>query len=125
MTENDTEISQGEGLEDKKQGDTRTPRMIRFSDSEWEEVKTAAGKQEITAAEFIRDTVLDLARSETGPASTVIPPGLVALIEGTYRNAYILATLKRDEMRREGRAGEMDEMVKTARAAQAQLFPPS
>ena len=63
-----------------------------------------------------------LAGDKSVADSTTIPPGIAALIEGTYRNAYILATLKRDEIRRERRGGEMDEMVKTAHAAQAELL---
>ena len=36
---------------DQKQTNTRTPRAIRFSDSEWDEVKTAAAEHKIPAAE--------------------------------------------------------------------------
>ena len=122
MSENEPEAVEGGALADEKQSDARKPRGIRFSDSEWEKVKTAAEKRGIPAAEFVRDTALDFASNDTGAATATIPPGTVALIEQTYRNAYILATLKRDEMRREGRSGEMDRMVKTARAAQAELL---
>ena len=125
MNENDPETVEGGALTDEKQSDARKPRGIRFSDSEWEKVKTAAEKRGIPAAEFVRDTALDFARNDTGATPSAIPPGTVALIEQTYRNAYILATLKRDEMRREGRSGEMDLMVKTARAAQAELLRPA
>ena len=125
MSENDPETVEREALSDEKQSDARKPRGIRFSDSEWEKVKAAAERRGIPAAEFVRDTAVGIARNETGVASAAIPPGVFALIEQTYRNAYILATLKRDEMHREGRGGEMDRMVNTARAAQAELLRPA
>ena len=55
---------------------------------------------------------LDLARNKTAADSAVMPPGIVALIERIYRSTYIVATLKRDEMLREGRGDELDEMIK-------------
>ena len=125
MSENDPETVEGGSPTDGRQTDPGKPRGIRFSDSEWEKVKTAAERRGIPAAEFVRDTAVDFARNETGMTSAAIPPGVFALIEQTYRNAYILATLKRNEMRREGRSGEMDRMVKTARAAQAELLRPA
>ena len=48
-------------------------------------------------------------------------PGIVALIERIYRSTYIVATLKRDEMLREGRGAELDEMIKLARETQATI----
>ena len=102
-----------------RQSDVRRTRGIRFSDLEWEEVKKAAEKHGVPAAEFVRDTVLDLARSRTGATSAALPPGLAALIESAYRGVYILTTLKREEMIREGRAEELDEIVQAARNAQA------
>ena len=125
MSENDPETVEGGSPTDEKRSDARKPRGIRFSESEWEKVKTAAERRGIPAAEFVRDTALGFARNETGVTSAAIPPGVFALIEQTYRNAYILATLKRDEMRREGRGSEMDRMVNTARAAQAELLRPA
>ncbi len=104
---------------DPRQSDVRRTRGIRFSDSEWEEVKTAAEKHGVPAAEFVRDTVLDLARGRTSATSAALPPGLAALIESTYRGVYILTTLKREEMIREGRGEELDEIVQAARNAHA------
>ena len=44
---------------------------IRFSESEWEEVKNAAAAHEMPAAEFVRERILALART---PKSAVPPP---------------------------------------------------
>ena len=107
---------------DEKQTDTRTPRTIRFSDSEWDEVKVAAAEHKIPAAELVRDAALDLARNKNAADSASMPPGIAALIERIYRSTYLVATLKRDEMLREGRGDELDEMIKLARETQATIL---
>ena len=76
----------------------RKPRAIRFSDSEWEEVKKAAERYRVPAAEYVRTTILHIARDPSGPGSGTIPADLVPLIERTFRYAYMLATKLRDDM---------------------------
>ena len=107
---------------EENRNETRTPRGIRFSDSEWERVKRVAAKQDIPAAEFVRNAALGLAEGKNSANSGALTPGHIALIERTYRCAYILSTLKRDEMVREGRHDEMDDTVKAARQVQASLL---
>ena len=107
---------------DQKQSDTRTPRTIRFSASEWDEVKMEAAERGIPAAEFVRDSALGVARNTNGAKPATIPPGIVALIERIYRSTHSVATLKRDEMMREGRGEELDQMIKTARETQAKIL---
>ena len=92
---------------------------------EWEEVKKAAEKHDVPAGKLVRDTVLDLASGRTGAASGVLPPGHAALLEGVYRGVYILSTLKREEMLRQGRGQELDEVVQAARNAQAEALKQS
>ena len=99
----------------------RRNRGIRFSDSEWEEVKQAAQTLGITPAEFVRERILGLIRHDPGAASAVIPASLAPLVERTFRYAWILATIKRDEMIAEGRTEEIDRMVKEARELQNTL----
>ena len=122
MSENERTDAETGPTPDEKQTDTRTPRAIRFSDSEWDEVKTAAAEHKIPAAEFVRDAALNLARNKNVADPAVMPPGIVALIERIYRSTYIVATLKRDEMLREGRGDELDEMIKLARETQATIL---
>ena len=122
MTENDPIAMETDGNPEENRNETRTPRGIRFSDSEWERVKRAAAKQDIPAAEFVRNAALGLAEGKTDGDSVALTHGHVALIERTFRCAYILSTLKRDEMVREGRCDEMDDMVKAARRVQASLL---
>ena len=125
MTENDPIAMEADGNPEETRNETRTPRGIRFSDSEWERVKLAAAKQDIPAAEFVRNAALGLAEGKTDRDSVALTPGHVALIERTYRCAYILSTLKRDEMIRAGREEEMDRLTKKARDAQAELMETS
>ena len=54
----------------------------------------------------------------SGVEAPAIPVGLAPLIERTFRYAYLLATLKRDEMIDEGRGAEVEALVKAARKLQ-------
>ena len=92
MSENQRTDAETGATSDEKQTDTRTPRAIRFSDSEWDDVKMAAAEHAIPAAEFVRDAALDLARNKNIADSAAMPPGIVALIERIYRSTYIVAT---------------------------------
>ena len=94
----------------------------RLSNSEWDEVKMAAAEHGIPAAEFVRNATLDLGRNKKVTDSAAMPPAVVALIERIYRSTYIVATLKRDEMLREGRGDELDEIIKAARETQAKIL---
>ena len=106
----------------EKQGDARRTRGIRFSDSEWEEVKTAAERHAVPAAEFVREKILDMARNPAGAEAAAIPPSLAPLIERMFRYTWMLATLKRDEFIREGRGEEIEKLVEEARALQDSLL---
>ena len=122
MAENDPIAAEvGRSLEENR-SDARTPRGIRFSDSEWERVKLAAAEQDIPAALLVRHAAMSLAegRPATDPATPA--PGLAAQIERIYRGVYLLSTLKRDEMLREGRKEELDRIMKDARDSQAALL---
>ena len=82
-----------------------------LTEIEWELVENTAKWCGIAAAEFIRNAVLAAA----GEKSTAVPPGIAARIERIYRGVYLLSTLKRDEMVREGRQDELDRTMKAAR----------
>ena len=100
-----------------KPGDKRRTRSIRFSDCEWEEVKRTARAHDLPAAEFVRQTILGLARDPAGGGATP----LAALIERMFRYTWFLATEKRDAMVREGRGEELDALVAEARDFQESL----
>ena len=113
--EDRNEAAVGENAAEKA-GDARKTRGIRFSESEWDEVKRAAQADGSPAAEFVRERILALARApesaEAGPAV----PSLSPLIERMFRYTWFLATEKRDAMMREGREKELDALVAEARA---------
>ena len=105
----------------EKSGDARKTRGIRFSESEWEEVKRAAAAHDVPAAEFVRERILALARAPEGADAPSAALSMTPLIERIFRYSWILATEKRDEMLREGREEELDALVAEARAFQETL----
>ena len=121
MTENDS-TDPVVGEDDAQQhGAARKNRGIRFSDSEWEEVKQAAQASGITPAEFVRDRILELIRNPDAPGSDTVPAHLAPLIERTFRYTYMLATRMRDEMTAAGDEEQLDELINEARALQDSL----
>ena len=95
--------------------DARRNRTIRFSDSEWEEVRRAAMLHDTPPTEFVRETILALARNPGNGVSGAVAPSLAPLIERMFRYSWFLATEKRDAMVREGREEELDALVAEAR----------
>ncbi len=121
MSEDGRNEAAGAETAAEKSGDVRKTRGIRFSESEWEEVKKAAAAHEMPAAEFVRERILALARTaesvEAGPVAGSMSP----LIERMFRYTWFLATERRDAMAREGRQDELDALVAEARAFQRSL----
>ena len=114
------EASGGENAAEKS-GDVRKTRGIRFSESEWEEVKKAAAAHEMPAAEFVRERILELARAPESVEPVPVAGSMAPLIERMFRYTWFLATEKRGEMLREGRGDEVDKLVAEARAFQQSL----
>ena len=111
---------EGEAAADRPE-DARRNRTIRFSDSEWEEVRRAALVHETPPTEFVRETILALARDPGSASSGAVAPSLAPLIERMFRYTWFLATEKRDAMVREGREDELDALVAEARALHEKL----
>lgn len=122
MTDNDRNPAEPKENPRLNRTDRRTQRSIRFSDPEWEVVEKAAAGRGIAPAEFVRNAAMNAASDKSSTDSAAITPEIVELIKLTHRCAYILSTLKRDEMIKEGRGREMDDMVDIARKAQAELL---
>ena len=99
--------------------DRRSPRSIRFSQTEWQLVEEAADDHGISPATFTRNAALSVAAERKTMASGTLPSGIVELIKRTYLSTYIVSTLKRDEMIHEGRREELDRTIQAAREAQA------
>ena len=123
-TMNDTSPATPESGSESEQepSETRRARSIRFSDSEWESVERAATERGMNAAEFARHAALSLASGQYGDAQGPLPPQYTNLIERIFRSTHILVSLKRDEMIREGRGDELDELIKTTRELRDSLI---
>ena len=109
------DVRKGEAAADRPE-DARRNRTIRFSDSEWEEVRRAALLQDTPPAEFVRETILALARNPENGIPGAVAPSLAPLIERMFRYTWFLATEKRDAMVREGREDELDALIAEGRA---------
>ena len=122
MTENNRNAAVISADRNGKSGEIRTSRSIRFSDVEWKRVEIAASNRDSSPGEFVRDAALAMAEGDAGAVPGMLPAGLVKLVESTYRGVFLLATLKRHEMLREGRHEEMDRTLEDARKSQLELF---
>ena len=121
MSEDVRKESAGAENTAERSDDNRKTRSIRFSDSEWEEVKRAAAAHEMPAAEFVRERILALARAAESVEAGAVAGSMAPLIERMFRYAWFLATEKRDAMVREGREVEVDKLIAEARAFQESL----
>ena len=106
---------------EERAGESRRSRSIRFSDSEWEAVERAAAERGMNAAEFTRHATLGVAGGRYGAGQGALPPQYAGLLERIFRSTHILVTLKRDELIREGRGEELEELVKATHAFQESL----
>ncbi len=119
MADNDPIELSAEAGAAAKPSDQRTPRSIRFSDAEWEQVERAAEETDTSPATFTRNAALAVAAGRNAAVSGALPSGIVELIKRIYLSTYILSTLKRDEMIDEGRRDQLDRTINAGREAQA------
>ncbi len=105
----------------KRQSEPRVPRSIRFSTSEWKSIEKDAKARGMTAAELVRYAATSLADGSIGPNSEAFPPEVPAQIEHIYRGVYLLSTLKRDDLIREGRQEDLERIAKAASESQASI----
>ena len=107
---------------EEKGSESRRARSIRFSNSEWEAVENAATERGMNPAEFARHATLGVASGRYSADHGSFPPHYAELIERIFRSTHILITLKRDELFRQGRGEELDELVKSTRELQDSLL---
>ena len=117
MSEDTRNPSETAAQPEEKRGDARTPKTVRFSGPEWELVERAATRRGMPGAAYVRMAALDAAEGKTAALSTEI----VETIRRIYRSTYIVSTLKRDEMLREGREEEIEKTIGAARESQSLL----
>ena len=122
MNETTSDTPESGPESEEKGGESRRARSIRFSDSEWQAVETAAEARGMSAAEFARHAALGVASGRYGADPGAFPPQYADLIERIFRSTHILLTLKRDQLLREGRGKELDELVTSTRRLQKSLL---
>ena len=125
MTTTDPKVPEPARDSASLQFELRTQRGVRFADSEWELVKKAALGEKISAAEFVRNAALRAVAEPAREEFAALPPGVIEILKHTYRAAYILAILKRDEMIAEGRDEEIETITDMARVAQDSILDDS
>ena len=120
MTRNDRKDAGTGNSRGENRGATRRSHSIRFADSEWNLIERAAARQGVPAGEFARSGALAASEERIAelPAAT-LSPGHLALIESTWRMAYVLATLNREQLLDTERGEDLDELVAEARLGDA------
>ena len=121
MTVNEPPPRDNADADDQHQALARKNRGVRFSDHEWDEVRTAAQQCGITPAEFVRDRILALVRGPSDPTSPAFPVHLTPLIERTFRYTYMLATRMRDDMTALNQRDALETLIAQARELQDEL----
>ena len=121
MSEDDRNEAAGGENAPGKADDNRKTRSIRFSETEWDEVRNAALAHDLPAAEFVRERILALVRAAESTDRATVPASMTPLMERMFRYTWFLATEKRDAMLREGREAELEKLVGEARAFQESL----
>ena len=116
MARNNRKTARTGNGKDESRAAARRSHSIRFAESEWTLIERAAARQGIPAGEFARSGALAAAEGRIAEeAPTVLSPGHLALIESTWRMAYVLATLNREQLLDAGRENELGELVTEAR----------
>ncbi len=89
----------------EKQVEPRTPRSIRFFDSEWVRIEQEARARGMNATEPVHHAAVSSATGKLMATSEAFPPDIAAQVERMFRGVYVLSTPRRDEMIREGQQG--------------------
>ena len=97
----------------------QTPRTIRFYDRDWARIETHAVMRGMTAAELVRAATIAVVGE--GSAVSGSDGQVIAQIERIFRYVHVLATAMRNEMLKDGRDEELEELVREARELQAEL----
>ena len=118
MAVNDSAANDSGEHSETKPAEPRTPRSIRFSNSEWAGIENEARARGMAAAELVRHAAVSFAEGKLTPYTEALPLEIAAQIERIYRGVYLLSTLKRDEMIRDGEQEALDKIHKSARESQ-------
>ena len=122
MTENEPATTKSDENSAERSPPPRKPRSIRFSESEWAGVEEEAKARGMTAAELVRHAAVSAAAGKLAADTLAFPPEIAAQIERIYRGVYLLSTLKRNELFREGRQEEYERIRKSAKDSQVAML---
>lgn len=75
----------------------------------------------MTAVELVHNAAVSFATGKLTANSLAFSSGIVAQIERIYRGIYLLATLKRDEMLRDGHREKLNRVTKAVRHTQESI----
>ena len=75
----------------------------------------------MSAAELVRHAATGFSTGKLTASFDPFLPEIAAQVERIYRGVYLLATLKREEMLREGRQEELERLAEGARESQASI----
>ena len=120
MSEDDRAVTKFGERSGEKQVEPRTPRSIRFFDSEWARIEEAKARG-MNAAELVRHAAVSFAKGKFTAKAEAFLHDIAAQIERMFRGIYVLSTLKRDEMTREGQQEEFERIHKAAYKAQESI----
>ena len=121
MSEDDHAATESGERSGEKQVEPRTPRSIRFFDSEWARIEKGAKARGMNAAELVRHAAVSFATGKLTAKSEAFPPDIAAQIERMFRGVYVLSTLRRDEMTREGQQDQFERIHRAAHNAQESI----
>ena len=121
MAKNEIPAKKSGEESETKPAEPRSPRSIRFSVSEWAGIEKEAKARGMSAAELVRHAAVSIAAGKLTPNTEAFPPEIAAQVERIYRGVYLLSTLKRDEMIRDGRQEALDSIHKSARESQTAI----
>ena len=122
MTESSATNADDHGFPRIKGPAARKSHSIRFSDAEWLAIQERAEESDMMPGEYVRHAALSLGKGAPAAVPAELSPGLVRLIEHTFRATYFVSTIKYDELLHDGRSEEIDSVIKQGRLAQAELL---
>ena len=121
MNRKDATVAGTRPKSEGKSSEPRSPRSVRFADSEWADIEREARARRMAPAEFVRHAAVNLATGKLAPTSEPFPADIAGQIERIFRGVYLLATLRRDELLRDGQQDQLEKIANAAREAQAEI----
>ena len=122
MTANEHAVSRSDEISTEDSAALRTPRSIRFCDSERGDMEKAVKTCGMTIAELMRRAAVSAAAHKLATDFPTFQPEIAAQVGRIYSSGVdLLSTLKRDAMIREGWEEELERITSSAKESQASI----